>query len=74
VSFDIIGLSYYPFWDAPLSALATNLQQLASRYHKPLLIVETAYAHDLKDATTPPIPLVRHKSSKAAIRQPLKAS
>ncbi len=54
VSFDIIGLSYYPFWDAPLSALATNLQQLASRYHKPLLIVETAYAHDLKDCDNTP--------------------
>ena len=54
VSFDIIGLSYYPFWDAPLSALATNLQQLASRYHKPLLIVETAYAHDLQDCDNTP--------------------
>ena len=54
VSFDIIGLSYYPFWDAPLPALATNLQQLASRYHKPLLIVETAYAHDLQDCDNTP--------------------
>ena len=54
VSFDIIGLSYYPFWDAPLSALANNLQQLASRYHKPLLIVETAYAHDLQDCDNTP--------------------
>ena len=54
VSFDIIGLSYYPFWDAPLSALATNLQHLASRYHKPLLIVETAYAHDLQDCDNTP--------------------
>lgn len=44
VDFDIIGLSYYPFWDGSLQALKENITRLADRYDKPVLIVETAYA------------------------------
>jgi arabinogalactan endo-1,4-beta-galactosidase len=43
VDFDVIGLSFYPFWHGPLSALQQNLDDLAARYGKPLVVVETAY-------------------------------
>ncbi|MHA7210449.1 glycoside hydrolase family 53 protein [Arthrobacter sp. MDT1-65] len=43
VTFDLIGLSYYPFWHGPLDALRRNLHELASRYGKDILIAETAY-------------------------------
>jgi arabinogalactan endo-1,4-beta-galactosidase len=43
VDFDTIGLSYYPFWHGPLSAVQTNVDDLATRYHKDVYIVETGY-------------------------------
>jgi len=43
VDFDVIGLSYYPWWHGPLSALQANLNDLATRYNKDIVIVETAY-------------------------------
>jgi arabinogalactan endo-1,4-beta-galactosidase len=49
VDFDVIGLSYYPFWHGPLAALQQNLTDLAGRYGKPLVVVETAYPWTLTD-------------------------
>src|SRR6266851_3074247 len=43
VDFDVIGLSYYPWWHGPLSALQANLNDLAPRYNKDIVIVEAAY-------------------------------
>ena len=43
VAFDVIGLSYYPFWHGPLTDLSANLADTATRYGKPLVVVETAY-------------------------------
>jgi arabinogalactan endo-1,4-beta-galactosidase len=43
VSFDLIGLSYYPFWHGSLAGLRQNLHALASRYGKDIIIAETAY-------------------------------
>ncbi len=44
VEFDILGLSYYPFWHEGLSTLATTLQQLQTNFPgKDVHIVETAY-------------------------------
>ena len=43
VDFDLIGLSYYPWWHGPLADLETNLHDLASRYGKDIILVETAY-------------------------------
>lgn len=40
VTFDIIGLSYYPRWHGTLEDLKANLLDLANRYHKPLNVVE----------------------------------
>ena len=43
VNFDLIGLSYYPFWHGSLAGLEGNLYALESRYGKDILIAETAY-------------------------------
>jgi arabinogalactan endo-1,4-beta-galactosidase len=43
VDFDIIGLSYYPWWHGTLADLSANLDMLARRYDKDIIVVETAY-------------------------------
>jgi len=43
VPFDIIGESYYPWWHGSFSALATCLTNAATRYGKPIMIMETAF-------------------------------
>ncbi len=39
---DIIGLSYYPFWHGTLEDLAVNLNEIAPRYGKDLIVAETS--------------------------------
>ncbi|MCA9918054.1 MAG: glycosyl hydrolase 53 family protein [Anaerolineales bacterium] len=43
VPFDQIGLSFYPWWHGSLLDLQTNLDGLAARFGKPIVVVETAY-------------------------------
>ena len=43
VSFDLIGVSYYPYWHGTLSDLQHNLNDIAARYDKDIIVVETAY-------------------------------
>ena len=43
VYFDLIGLSFYPWWHGTLNDLQLNLDDLALRYNKDIVIVETAY-------------------------------
>lgn len=40
VEFDIIGLSYYPRWHGTLADLQFNMEDLISRYQKPVNVVE----------------------------------
>ncbi len=47
LDFDVIGLSWYPIFHGPLAALKANLDELAQRYRKPLVVVETAYGWTL---------------------------
>ncbi|MEY9968056.1 arabinogalactan endo-1,4-beta-galactosidase [Streptacidiphilus sp. MAP12-16] len=42
VPFDVIGLSYYSYWHGPLDQLQTTLDDMASRYGKPVVVAETA--------------------------------
>jgi arabinogalactan endo-1,4-beta-galactosidase len=46
--FDIIGLSYYPWWHGTLSQVRSNLNDLAGRYGKDIIIAETAYPWTLQ--------------------------
>ncbi|HEX4055136.1 MAG TPA: glycosyl hydrolase 53 family protein [Tepidisphaeraceae bacterium] len=43
IDYDIIGQSYYPYWHGTLANVRDNLQQTANRFHKDIIIVETAY-------------------------------
>ncbi len=43
VPFDVIGASYYCYWHGPMSGLQNNLNDMASRYGKPVIVAETAY-------------------------------
>lgn len=43
VNFDVIGLSDYPWWQGSLESLKTNLDALATRFHKPIVVVETSF-------------------------------
>lgn len=44
MDFDLIGLSYYPFWHGTFTDLKETLNKLIEDYHKPIMIVETAHA------------------------------
>lgn len=44
VPFDVIGISYYPFWHGSLAELQYNLNDISARYEKDVIVVETAYA------------------------------
>ena len=43
VPFDVIGLSYYPFFHGPLADMRANVDDLATRYGKPVVIAESQY-------------------------------
>jgi arabinogalactan endo-1,4-beta-galactosidase len=43
VPFDVIGLSYYPFFHGTLSQMRTNVDDLAVRYGRPIVIAESQY-------------------------------
>lgn len=52
IPFDIIGLSYYPWWHGSISTMSANLNDLANRYKRPVWIVETAYPWTLTGGDT----------------------
>jgi arabinogalactan endo-1,4-beta-galactosidase len=43
VPFDVIGLSYYPVFHGPLANMRANVDDLATRYGKPVVIAESQY-------------------------------
>ena len=43
VPYDIIGVSYYPWWQGPIGYLQANLSAEAQRYGKDVMVVETSY-------------------------------
>jgi arabinogalactan endo-1,4-beta-galactosidase len=47
VPFDVIGLSYYSFFHGHLNAMRSNVDDLATRYGKPIVIAESQYAWTL---------------------------
>ncbi|WP_052012314.1 glycosyl hydrolase 53 family protein [Alicyclobacillus hesperidum] len=42
VDFDVIGISYYPYYHGTVAQDATILDTLASTYHKPVIVAETS--------------------------------
>lgn len=49
VDYDIIGLSYYPYWHGTLQDLSRNLNDISKRYEKDTVVAETAYGFTTKD-------------------------
>ncbi len=49
VDYDVIGLSYYSYWHGSLDDLKSNMNDISERYHKDIVIAETAYAATLND-------------------------
>lgn len=47
--FQIIGLSYYPFWHGTLDDLAANMNDIAVRYGKELMIAEVSMGFTMED-------------------------
>jgi len=43
VAYDVIGLSYYPWWHGTLLELQSNLNAAAQRYQRDILVAETSY-------------------------------
>ncbi|MDO4344057.1 MAG: glycosyl hydrolase 53 family protein [Eubacteriales bacterium] len=47
--FDCIGLSYYPFWHGTIEMLRENMNDIARRYGKDLIVAEVSMGHTMED-------------------------
>lgn len=47
--FDIIGLSYYPFWHGTMEELKNNMDDISVRYAKDLVIAEVSMGFTMED-------------------------
>jgi Arabinogalactan endo-1,4-beta-galactosidase len=47
VDFDVIGLSFYPYWHGKVGDLAGNMADLAQAYGKEMIVAEIAYPYTL---------------------------
>lgn len=43
LDYDMIGLSYYPFWDGTMSNMQTVVSTIKEKYKKDVIIAETSY-------------------------------
>ena len=53
--FQYIGLSYYPFWHGKIEGLRQNMNDIALRYHKDLIIAEASFGFTLAEKTAYPM-------------------
>ena len=49
VEFDIIGMSYYPYWHGSFDELFANVKMCQETFKKEVMIMETSYAFTLED-------------------------
>lgn len=47
--FEVIGLSYYPVWNGKMEGLIDNMNALAGRYGKEMIVVEVAHPFTMED-------------------------
>lgn len=47
--FQYIGMSYYPFWHGTLDKLEYNMNDIAKRYNKDLIIAEVSMGYTMED-------------------------
>ena len=43
LDFDMVGMSYYPFWDGSMDNMARILELIKERYGKEVFLAETSY-------------------------------
>lgn len=48
--FDIIGMSFYPFWHGTMDDLKNTMNDVSTKYNKDVIAVETAFGYTLEDA------------------------
>ncbi|AZO96369.1 glycosyl hydrolase 53 family protein [Halocella sp. SP3-1] len=48
-NFDVIGLSYYPYWHGTFEEFKFNINGISQRYDKEVAVMETGYAYTLKN-------------------------
>lgn len=48
-NFDVIGLSYYPYWHGTFEEFKFNINDISQRYNKEVAVMETGYAYTLKN-------------------------
>ncbi|MBQ4565133.1 MAG: glycosyl hydrolase 53 family protein [Oscillospiraceae bacterium] len=49
VDYDVFASSYYPFWHGTLENLSQVLSDIATTYHKKVMVAETSYAFTAQD-------------------------
>ena len=49
IRYDVIGLSYYPYWHGTLEAFQANINDVATRYGRPVVVAETGYPFTTAD-------------------------
>ena len=61
VDYDILGMSYYPYWHKDLSHLEMTLDLIKNKYHKQMMIVEYSFCYSeekLYDSKNKELPLI----------------
>lgn len=69
VDYDVIGMSYYPYWHGDLAQFFANVDA-CHRFRRPIMAVETSYAFTLDNYTLPSgenVQLVINKDNAAAM-------
>ena len=69
VHFDVIGESYYPKWHGTLEDLETNLDDLARRYNRDVIVVE--YSHRKEEVNKIAFEVTGGKGKGTCIWEPL---
>ena len=49
VNYDVFATSAYPFWHGTASSIKENLQEIAQKYNKQVMVAETSYPYTLND-------------------------
>ncbi len=49
VDYDIVGISYYPFWHGTLDNLTQLMEKIRADYGKDVMVAETSYAWTVED-------------------------
>jgi len=49
IDYDIIGMSYYPYWHGTFQQLKSNMNDMAARYGKQIVVAETAFPYTLEN-------------------------